>query len=512
MSKNTVNLVIRGTISIMIVGVLAKVASFISEAILAAALGTSAVGDAYYMVANIQAVIFPMLNIGIWNVFLPLYKTHIAKGELQEAYGLADRSISFFTLASIAIVALLLVFAETVVSIVAPGFEGSTKELCVTLVRIAAPKYCFITASAVYASMLQCHNRFVGSQIREVASHIPTIIAALFLYERFGIRILAVALVAGGMLRLLIELPFVNWGYHYRPNLHFKSAEFKEMLRRMPPVLLTEATVQVNALIDKAMASTLPDGTISGMNYGHKLVNVVSGLLSVSVATALYPQMIELIAQKKREELSNLVVRILRLFCALMLPVTLACILFSRELVTAVFRRGAFNMESVSLTAGVFAMYSVGLLFYASNTVLNNLFYSSGDTKTPFYVSLAAMGINICLNLCLIRLLGANGLAMATALSSISVFCILLVLSRRIISFPWRGLLLAAGKILLCAGAACIPPRVLFWLVPGQNVFLVLAASALFGVAVYLLGLKITRVEELDTMKKLLTQKLRKRV
>ena len=178
---------LKGTIVIVAVSVLAKIISFITEAILAGYLGTTYQSDAYYMVASIQNVIYPMLSFGIWTVYLPIYKEKITIGEQKSADELADKVITVTTIASAAVVAVLMAFSPAVVSVVAPGFEGETKRLCAELVRLSAPMYIFIIAAAVYASMLQCHNRFLGSQIREVASHIPTILAAVFLYPKYGI-------------------------------------------------------------------------------------------------------------------------------------------------------------------------------------------------------------------------------------------------------------------------------------------------------------------------------------
>ena len=320
--------VFRGTVVITLVGILAKFTSFIAEAILAAYLGTTYQSDAYYMVNGVQMVIYPMISVGIWKVFLPLYKEKITHGLKEEADALTNHVITFFSIVSFLAVGLMILLAGPIVSVVAPGFEGETRALCIKLVRISAPMYFFIIAAAIYASILQANNKFLGSQIREVASHIPTILAAIFFYKRFGIEAMAIALVVGGAVRLLIELPFVNWGYRYRPDFRFKTHEFGVLLKRLPSALISEGVVQLNTLIDKAMASTLPEGTISALNYGHKLINVFSGLLSTAIATALYPQMIELIALKKEDELSSLLEKIIDIFAALMIPVTLACVLF----------------------------------------------------------------------------------------------------------------------------------------------------------------------------------------
>ncbi|MBQ1734976.1 MAG: murein biosynthesis integral membrane protein MurJ [Lachnospiraceae bacterium] len=501
--------VFRGTIIIVLIGILAKLAAFLSEVVLAAYLGTNYRSDAYYMVSSIQQVIYPMLSVGIWKVFLPVYKEKITQGYTEQAYELTNKAISFFTVISIAVVAMIMVLTGPVVSIVAPGFEGETRELCIKLVRISSPMYVFIIASAVYASILQSHNKFLGSQIREVASHIPTILAAIFFYNKFGIETMAIALVVGGAVRLIIELPFVDWGYKYKPDLKFRTKEFLTMLKRLPSALISEGVTQLNTLIDKAMASTLPEGTISGLNYGHRLMNVFSGLLSTAIATALYPQMIELIALKKEQELSKLVVKIINIFCVLMVPVTLACVLFRNELVAAVFQRGSFTAESTLLTSGVFALYSLGIFFIACNTVITNLFYGYGNTKTPMYISIANLVINVLLNLILIHLWGVNGLALATSLSAIITFFVRIKAAEKYVKLDNKKMIVTAVKVLIASAVACVIPRAILWMHP-MNKFLVLMISAIIGVVVYLLAVKVMRVTEINDLIGLLKRKMKK--
>lgn len=500
------NRVFKGTIIIVLVGILAKLAAFLSEAILAAYLGTTFESDAYYMVAGIKDVIYPMLSVGIWNVFLPLYKSHTAKGESELAETLTDKSLSFFTGLSVIVVAVLILLAPAAVSVVAPGFKDETRALCIRLVRIAALNYVPIIASAVYASMLQCHEKFLGSQIREVVSHIPTIIAAVFFYRHFGIEAMAIALIVGGALRLMIELPFVDWGYRYKPDFRFNTPEFALMLRRLPSALISAGVVQLNTLIDKAMASTLPAGTISGLNYGHKLMNVLSGLLSSSIATALYPQMIELIALDKKDELSRLIAKIINIFSLLMLPITLACVLFRTELVSVVFQRGVFDDSSTKLTAGIFALYCLGIFFIACNAVISNIFYSVGDTKTPMLISIVALVLNVALNLVLIRLWGVNGLALATSLSACVTFFVRLWAAKKLVKLDGTVMLITAAKVLFASALACGLPRFLFSLL-SFNKYIVLMGSAVIAVGLYAALVNILRVGEFRDLIYLLKRK-----
>lgn len=509
-NKSIGNRVFRGTVVIVFVSILAKLSAFLTEATLAAYLGSTNKSDAYYMVSSVKDVIYPMLSVGIWKVFLPLYKANITKEDIKGANELADKTISFFTIVSMIVVLLVIAFAPPIVSVVAPGFIGETRELCVKLVRISAPMYVLIIASAVYASMLQCHRKFLGSQIREVASRIPTIIGSVVFYRFFGLTAMAVALVVGGLVRLLIELPFVDWGYKYKPNFQFKTNDFLTMMKRMPSALVSGGVSQINSLVDKSMASMLPMGTISNLNYGHRLMNVLSGVLSSAVATALYPEMIELITWGKKKELGRLVTKIMSIFCVLMIPVTFACVLFRIELVSTVFQRGAFDENSVTATAGIFAIYCIELLFLACNSVMSNVFYGSGDTRTPMYISLGNLVGNIGFNLLFIRVWGVNGLALSTSLTTMISFVIRLITSRKYIELEWRRLFLSSVKVIIASIFACMIPRFIFWHFT-INRYFVLLVSAVIGMCIYIVLVNLLNVEELNDLIGLLTRKIRKR-
>ena len=504
--QSTASKLLRGTIVIVLVSVLAKIVTFITEAILANYLGTTWQSDAYYMVTSIQNVIYPMLSVGIWKVYLPIYKEKITLGETDLADELTDQVITVFTAVSIVVVSVLMIFSSGVVSVIAPGFEGQTKELCAQLVRLSAPMYVFIMAAAVYASMLQCHNRFLGSQIREVASHIPTILTAVFFFPKFGIYSLGVALVFGGMLRLAVELPFVDWGYRFKPSFGKKSKEFALMMKRLPSALVSAGVGRLNVLVDKMMASALAAGAVSALNYGSRLTNVFSGLLSNAVATALYPQMVELISLKKSEELNALLTRIIKIFAVVMFPVTAACILFRFDLVAAVFGRGAFGQDSVNLTAGVFACYSAGLFFVAVNAVFVNVFYGYGDTKTPMTIALFNLAVNITLNLLLVRWIGINGLAIATSLSAFAVFILRMVLIKKYVHLDWHQIRAAFIELLAASVIACVCARVIVNLfVINRYIELIIAAA--IGIAVYLIELRILKINELNDIVNLIRKR-----
>ena len=342
--SNSNNGVLYSTIIITFVSILAKFASFFSEASLASCLGTGIESDAFYMVSSIQQVIYPILSVAIWKLYLPIYKKKISELKFEESNLLSDQMITFGGIISGGLFLFIYFNSIEIVNIVAPGFSLETKVICSNLVKLSSPMYCFIIVSAIYASMLQCHSRFFGSQIREVVSHLPMIIIATMFYKSYGVNALAIALLIGSICRLLIELPFVNWGYRYKISFNFGNPDMRSIFKGLPFALLSEGVTQFNTFGDKVMASNLSIGSVSSLNYGHKLTNVFNGLISSAVTTALYPRIIEMIALNQNKELSVLISRIIINFAIIMIPVSAFNYAYSEELVTIAFARGFFCM------------------------------------------------------------------------------------------------------------------------------------------------------------------------
>ena len=397
---------------------LAKVASFLSELIIANFLGTTAEADAYSMISGIHSVIYPMLGIGIWSIFLPQYQK-IKTTNQNNAKPYVDKVITVFLIATIIVTLLVFVFAEQIITLAAPGFEQSTKNTASILLRIYSPYFIFSTISSLYAAMLQSHGNFFGSQIRELSSYLPTLIIGPILFSKMGVSGFAIALLIGGILRLIIQLPFVNWGYRYRPNFNFKDKHIKSLFQKTPSAILTSSADQILTLVDKIMASTLTVGSVSSLNYGAKLTNAINGILTNSVGTVLFPEMPKMIAQKKYNDLSVLTQKVLIAIAIIVIPVTIIMLLFSEEIVRLVYARGSFDESSVTITSTVFCGYLIGFYFIGIKQILDKLFYSLGKNNTLMIFNIINVIINIVLNVILIQMMGLSGLAYATSISSI---------------------------------------------------------------------------------------------
>jgi len=487
----------------------AKILSYVWEATLAAFLGASDQADALYMTTSIFGILYPILDLGIWKVFLPTYKAKLVEKDESGVERVANISITFFFMISIALVLFLIVCAHPLVMIMAPGFEGEKREITIQYLRISAPTYFLMASTSVIGAMLQCHGRFLGSQLREIGSHVSRIVY-LFVFFRFmGIYAAVTAYIVGSVFRLLVQLPFINWKWKFKPNFHFKDKDIVPMIKGLPAVALTAAISHINGMVDRIVASGSATGSVACLNYGHKLMNVFSGTISTAIGTAVYPTMIQHIAEKKTDKLKELLINVISALEFFIIPLSCFCILFSKEMVTVAFQRGAFDASAVSLTSGVFTGYCIGMLFLGISTIVTNVFYGYGDTKTTLYITIIGIAINVALDLLLVNLLGVFGLALATSLSAVIGVCIRFIFLKRYIVIGYKALLIESAKILGLSIIACGIPYVLVTFLLKLNVYVSLILSAAICGGIYFGLSYVFKIRTLSFVKSLIKKKSR---
>lgn len=480
---------------ILTCSIAAKVLSYLWEMTLAALLGASDQADAYYMVGSIAAILYPILDLGIWKVFLPTYKTKLVHESSEKANRLADIAITFFFCLSVGLVLFMVVFSKQLVLLIAPGFSPEKKALTAHFLRLAAPAYFLMASCSVIGAILQSHDRFIGSQIREIGTHVSKILFLIICYRFLGIYAAVFAMVVGSIFRLLIQLPFINWEWKFRPDFHFQDPEIVPMIKGLPSVALTAAIQHINSLIDRTIASGSASGSIACLNYGARLTHVFSGMVSTALGTASYPTMIQYIAQKREDKLRELIGNVLGALSFIIIPISVFCIVFSRQIVTVAFQRGAFDAAATQLTAKVFAGYCIGLLFTGAATIVSNIFYGYGDTKITLRISELNILLNIVFNLIFVRIWGVPGLAIATSLSAIICLIVRLFCLKRFLVMDYRPLVRENLKLLLLAVVSVTAAFLLFERVLRIHVYISLFCSFAVAAGLFLVLCMLLRIK-----------------
>jgi putative peptidoglycan lipid II flippase len=294
---------------------------------------------------------------------------------------------------------------------------------------------------------------------------------------------MALGVLLGGLGQWAFQLPSLRReGYRYRPAVSFSDPGVRRIIILMTPAILGLASTQINIFVNTVIASFLPQGSPSYLNYSFRLMHFPLGVFGVAVATVTLPIVAAHAARKDIPNVLSTCASSLRLVFFLTLPSIFFLAMAAEPIVSTLYQHGLFTYQDTLFTAQALIFYSFGLFAYASVRVIAPVFYSLGDTKTPVKVSVLAVAVNIVLNLAFMRPLSFRGLALATSLSAIlNMFVLVHLLRRRVGPLDIAGLSASFLKIL--AGSAVMGAIVL----AVQKAYPInLETSALLAKAIYL--------------------------
>jgi len=481
-----------------------KIFAFIRDIVISNFFGSDFKTDAYFVANSIPSLIFVGFFSTVSLVFLPHYnKLRLNKGK-EESSLFASNVLNTYVIVSFIISLLGVLFSEKLVSIVAPAFKGETLILCIKLTRILCLSFLFSVSAGILSAIQNVEKAILGPQLIPVFNNLIVISAVLFLGGRFGVEVLAYSSVLAWILQMPLQYLLSRKMFNYRPIINLKDRSLKDMGIMMLPAFVGISIDQLNFLIDNNLGSGLVEGSISALNYSTRLINFFSGLFVIVIANVIYPKISDKIVVDDNVGVSKLLNSTLRVFLLIAVPLTIISCLLRVEIVTLVFGRGEFGESAISMTSSVFLYYSVGILFILIREVNNKVFYAKLDSKTPLFISLGAIFVNLFLSVLFVKNMGVSGLALATSISiGFYVLVQFAVLIKSIGQEFLKGLIPFLVRLLI--GGVSMFLLVLYsfqYVLYFDSLlvkFLVLSAA---GVSLFLIIMKVFKIKEIDSLSK----------
>lgn len=389
------------------------------EVLIAYFFGTSGELDAYIVGMTWPLLILMFFAGGAFTgAFIPVFTGHLARNEQEQAQRFSGNMLSLLSLLFLALTVIAELAAPQLVSLMAPGMAGSSSALAVKLTRIMMFSLIFFFLATYIQSVLNSFNHFTLPGFRQTIFNIAIIVAAL-ISKYAGIESLAYGFLAGSALSVIIQLPALKGkAWTLRPVLDFSDPALKSFFTLMLPLMGVVFLVELNILIDRAVASYLGEGNIAALGYAERLMDISRSVLGVSVATVVFPKLSTDHALGTTKEFSQTLDKAIRILFFTCWPITLGFLFFSTPAVSLLFERGVFGTASVDLTATAIFYYSFAAFFISINYVLMRAFHAQKRVMLTLAVSAGALILNVELNLILSTYLGLGGVTLATSISS----------------------------------------------------------------------------------------------
>lgn len=492
---------------VMIAFVLSRALGLLREIVIGRQFGTSPELDAYLAAFRIPDFLFFLVAGGaLSSAFIPTFTTYLTQQKEDEAWRLASAIMNLIAITvTLAAVVAAILAPFLVRFIIAPGFEPAQQRLTVELVRVMMISTVLFAISGLMMAILNSYQHFALPAFAPVAYNLAIIFGALVIapLPGMGVRGLVVGLVIGAMLHLGIQLPALRW-YRgaYWPVLGLAHSGVREVARLMGPRVLGLAAIQINFIVNTALASTLTEGSVAALNYAWLLMLLPQGIFAQAVATVAFPTFAEQAARGETAELRRTLSNILRLVLFLAIPASVGLYVLRIPLIQVLLQRGNFTLQSTIMTAWALQFYALGLFAHSTVEIVTRTYYALHDTRTPVGIGVGAVLLNIILSLALIGPLAHGGLALANSVATIlEALVLILILRWRLGGLDGSRLLLALGRMALAAavmGAIIIETMAALH---GRSALVLVVANIGLGACVYVVAALCFGSEEVASIK-----------
>ncbi|MFH1502056.1 MAG: murein biosynthesis integral membrane protein MurJ [Candidatus Eisenbacteria bacterium] len=399
---------------------LGKILGLGKDVVVAARFGTSSSMDTFLVAFSVPTLLISWFRSPIRSGFIPLFTESMEKHGEKASW----RAAGVFTgdlLALVTVIAVAaFIFAPRLVSLVAPGFATENLALATTLVRTMIVTVVLSTVSGITSDILHIYGNFVLPGVRHPVMNLILIGSAVFLTGTFGVRGLAYGVVAGSVAGLLIESTFL-WQHrsHVRLGFDLKHPMFLGVMRLALPLFIGMAGAKLDDIIDRVFASMLAEGSISGLSYAMRLIDLPREILVVGFSTVLFPFFARVVARGRMEDFSDRLMSTLRIVFFVLFPISVVIALLGEPFVRLVFQRGAFDEQSVAFTTSALLLYTPTLWALGLTSAMISGFVAMKDTKTPVIAGFLRLGLKIGLIFALIGTFQLAGIALATSISHV---------------------------------------------------------------------------------------------
>ena len=440
------------TLMLMFITIISKIFGFLREAVMASYIGASDLKSIYTTANTLPVVIANFVAVGIISGFIPIYNK--AKNEEGEEAAEEFTSNVFNILMVFALVAVVIgmIFARPFSKLLSPDLDGAYLDLATNYTRIMMFAVFAYLYSAVFRGYLNLKGNFFDPAITGIIMNIVIIAFTILTGITDNPYYLIIGALLGNTLQyILFPRATRKLGYRHRKVLDFKNKYVRNLILISIPIIISSAAGEISIIVDNSMASAFfGKAAISKLFYSKTMLTMITGVITISVTTALFPKIAELGQLGKIEQMKERISSSVVSTMLLIIPASIGMAVLSEPIIGVVFERNAFTRNDTIIVAALLTAYAPNNIFQSIVDVVDRGFYAVGDSKTPVIVVLIQQFLNVIFNLIMIKFFGIEGLAYATVLSTaVGTVLMLFQFRKKFGSFNFKSSLISLVKISL---------------------------------------------------------------
>ena len=433
--------------------IISRLLGYFRDVLIAIFLGTSFLADVFFVAFRIPNTFRRLFAEGTFNAaFVPSYTSELVNSK-SKAKIFANEIFNLLFLGLLFLVLAVELFMPLFVSLIAPGFTEDTDkiELAITLTRITFPFLMVVSLSSFFGAILNSHNKFAAASAAPIILNLVLIIILLFgkyLNDEL-IYFLSWGVSIAGLLQFIFLYKFVKKFYVIRFDFKIQiSNKVKFFFKKLLPSIFSSGVTQINILVGTIIAS-FQASAVSYLYYADRIYQINLAIAGIAIGVVVLPQLSKHVFLKKKNKILKIQNKALEISMFLSLPASAALLVGSEEIISALFGYGSFSKEAVFNSSQALYYFGLGLPAFAFIKVFSTFFFANNDTKTPFYISVISVALNICISVYYFEDIGFIIIPIATTISSwFNSLVLFLYLKRRNLFTFTKTFLISFIKIL----------------------------------------------------------------
>jgi len=393
---------------------LSRLSGFVRVAVFAAIYGGGREADLFLAAMILPELLYKFMADGLVSAAaIPLFVRR------RDDAGAVRRSFwSLFWFVSACALALsgaLALAARPICGVLVPGFLHETFERMVALWRILTPYTLLSVQAALLTSYLNAIGQFARPAVGPLLVNLAIIVGMLAVrggpVESIGVAVLAGAFLQFAWLFLLaLRSGASGTGAESSPTNIDKNIIY-DFIFGTGPVAAWVLLTAIVPLFERSLLSAGAEGAVAALNYTDKLINLPLGIVSISLASAVFPSL----SAAPENERFRLAGNALWLLGGLLVPVILVMTGGAEAVTTVVYKRGRFDAAAAAFTANLLQAYGWALFPVSVTMLLNRLCFAAARFRLPFIVGLACTAMQVCLDYLLVAHIGPVGVGWGAA-------------------------------------------------------------------------------------------------
>ncbi|MGH9343748.1 MAG: murein biosynthesis integral membrane protein MurJ [Terriglobia bacterium] len=362
---------------------------------IAAHLGLSRGSDTFYVALTIPYIIANLITATGQFTLVPFFSSFDTDERRSQLWHGFSYALNLVAAGLVLIAALGAAFAPWIIRGIAPGLMRGQSMMSAQLARWLFLMIVPAGAAEVFRSFLFSQHRFALSSAAGFFRNVSIIAFIWFGFHRYGDYSIVMGYGVGYCAQLCILGGQVAWSFpvRYRVTLRGAGKPFRQLHGAGAAQILAASGSQAMVIVERVVASFLPPGTITALNYGLKIISTLSELVAGSIGTSILPALSRAVARQAEAEERKIVQNAVEIALALVSLVAACCLALPGPIMQLLFQRGSFSPEATARMALIFFCYSLCLLPLSGLRLLNFYLFARHEMKSFLYLGALYTGL-----------------------------------------------------------------------------------------------------------------------